>query len=61
MLILDVFEYFETENIDGLFVFLDFEKAFDSVELRFLFKALHKFNIGKLRLFNIQQFSNVVT
>lgn len=45
-LILDIFEYCETENINGLLLYLDFEKAFDSVEWNFLFKALQKVNIS---------------
>lgn len=45
-LILDVFEYRETENIDGLLLSLDFEKAFYSVEWNFLFNAIQKFNIS---------------
>ena len=34
-LILDIFEYCENENSDGILLFLDFEKAFDSVEWNF--------------------------
>ena len=45
-LILDIFEYCENSNDEGIFLFLDFEKAFDSVEWNFLFKTLEKFNFG---------------
>ena len=43
-LILDIFEYCTDNNQDGILLFLDFEKAFDSVELNFLFRSLEKFN-----------------
>ena len=46
-LILDIFEYCNENNEDGILVFLDFEKAFDSVEWNFLFKTLEKFNFGQ--------------
>ena len=36
-LILDIFEYCENSNQEGLLLFLDFEKAFYSVEWNFLF------------------------
>ena len=45
-IILDIFEYCETYDNDGVLLFLDFEKAFDSVEWNFLFKTLSKFNFG---------------
>lgn len=44
-LILDIFEYCNSENKDGILLFLDFEKAFDSVEWNFLFETLKQFNI----------------
>ena len=45
-LILDIFDYCEENNSDGILLFLDFEKAFDSVEWNFLVKSLVKFNFG---------------
>ena len=38
--ILDIFEYYENKSMDGILLFLDFEKAFDSVEYNFMFKIL---------------------
>ena len=45
-LILDIFDFCEENNYDGILLFLDFEKAFDSVEWNFLVKSLVKFNFG---------------
>ena len=45
-LILDIFDYCDSTDTDGLLLLLDFEKAFDSVEWNFLFKTLKKFNFG---------------
>lgn len=47
MLILDIFDYCNAENEDGILLLLDFEKDFDSVEWNFLFKVLEKCNVGK--------------
>jgi hypothetical protein len=38
--------YLEENNMDGLLLFVDFEKAFDSIEWKFLQKALNSFNFG---------------
>ena len=44
--IYDVMEFTVKENIPGLMLFIDFQKAFDSVEWEFLFKCLEAFNFG---------------
>ena len=38
--------YIAAKHLPGLAVFLDFEKAFDSIEWNFLFKAFDKLNFG---------------
>ena len=43
-LIYDVMQYCDNENIPGLIVQLDFEKAFDSVSWTFVYKILDLFN-----------------
>ena len=37
----DVMEYAKTNNISGLLLLIDFEKAFDSISHSFIIKALH--------------------
>ena len=45
--IYDIMDYTVEENIPGVPIFIDFEKAFDSVEWDFLFKCLSEaFNFG---------------
>ena len=46
-LIVDIFEYYMSNDLDGILLFLDFEKAFDSIEYNFMYKALEKFNFGQ--------------
>ena len=38
--------YTESNNISGIFLFVNFEKAFDSLEWDFLHRALKAFNFG---------------
>ena len=45
-IITDMMSFTEKKNIPGLAVFLDFEKAFDSIELCYLQKCLEAFNFG---------------
>ena len=41
-----VINFAEAENISGLLLFLDFEKAFDTVEWVFIKKTFQQFNFG---------------
>ena len=43
---MDIFNYCENNKKEGVLLFLDLEKAFDSVEWNFLIKTLEKFNFG---------------
>ena len=44
--IIDLIEYTDLTNDPGSIVLLDFEKAFDRIEHKYLFKALEYFNLG---------------
>ena len=45
-LIEGIINYTATQNIPGQLLFLDFEKAFDTVERSFIWKTLESFNFG---------------
>ena len=45
--ILDIFEYNEENDKDSILLFLDFQKAFDSIEWNFMFSVLKKYNFGE--------------
>ena len=45
-LIYDLMRYLDIKNIPGLMLSLDFEKAFDSLDWGFMFKALKSFGFG---------------
>ena len=57
-LIYDLMQYTEENNIPGLLLLIDFEKAFDSLSWTFVNKTLSLFNFGKYikRWFNITEF-----
>ena len=44
--IIDILEYTAYRQNPGLMIFLDFEKAFDTISWQFLFKTLKYFNFG---------------
>ena len=43
----DIIDYAEQFKVDGAILFLDFTKAFDSIEWHFMFKSLEKFGFQK--------------
>ena len=45
-LISDILHYTADQNLEGIALFIDFEKAFDSLEWEYLDKALDAFNFG---------------
>ena len=45
-LINDIMKITELENIPGMVIFVDFKKAFDTLDWNFLFKTLEALNFG---------------
>ena len=45
-LLQDIIDYTDKYNKEGALLFLDFKKAFDSLEWSFLHKVIEKFNFG---------------
>ncbi len=45
-LIYDLMEYTETYQIPGLHLLIDFEKAFDSVDLKYILNILNFYHFG---------------
>ena len=44
----DLMSYAESNKLSGIFLFVDFEKAFDSLEWDFMHGALKAFNFGSV-------------
>ena len=42
----DFFDFCSAQNRNGILLFLDFEKTFDSVKWKILYKIIKKFSIG---------------
>ena len=54
-------DYTKTYDIPGLLLFIDFEKAFDSLEWNFMFKCLEVFGFGPSLRRWVQTFFNNIT
>ena len=57
----DILEYTERENISGLLVAIDFQKAFDLIKRSFMVKALLAFKFGPSLIHWIQTFYKNIT
>ena len=60
-LIEDVMEFTKRKNIEGLLISVDFEKAFDSLEICYLLKVLQIFNFGPNLIHWVKTFYNNIT
>ena len=56
----DALEYTKHTKFSGIHIAIDFEKAFDSLDHKYLFKVLHAFNFGPVFIQWIRTFySNI--
>ena len=54
--IFDLMDYMDKENIPGILIFIDFQKAFDSLEWNNLFCCLEAFNFGPMFIHWVETF-----
>ena len=59
--ILDIIDHTESLKLSGILLFIDFEKAFDSIEWDFLCQSLEAFNFGPTLIRWIKTFYNNVS
>ena len=59
--IIDVMEYTKQQNIPGILLFIDFEKAFDSIDWNFMLKCLDAFGFGSTLIRWVEAFYNDIT
>ena len=59
--ILDIIDHTESLNLSGILLFIDFEKAFDSIEWDFLYQSLEAFNFDLTLIRWIKTFYNNVS
>ncbi len=55
-LVLDLLDYQDLIHSDGLILFLDFHKAFDTIEHKFIFRTLELFGFGKAFIETVTMF-----
>ena len=58
---LDILDDTVAKNKSGMFMTIDFEKAFDSLNWKFLEKAMNIFNFGKSIVKSVKIFYNDVS
>ena len=60
-LIYDILHFTEENNIPGILLLIDFEKAFDSISWSFLYDTLRYFNFGESVISWVKTFYNNIT
>ena len=59
--VINVMEYTKQQNIPGILLFIDFEKAFDSIDWNFMLKCLDAFGFGPTLIRWVETFYNDIT